>query len=183
MNKTRLTILPILAVIFALFFGCSTIFGQSADNLENQVRAIEALPSGSVFTLRVTDDDISATANKYLELYMTEIQDMLQGAVGTKLSLSDPIIEFKTRKANASLRVGKGFLKVAASIDADVTWDGSLHVNVTNVNVPIVQVDAATVNAYLQGPVESGMRYIEQYLEIRSFEIEEGVITLEAMKK
>ena len=183
MNKTRLIILPILAVIFALFFGCSTIFGQSADNLENQLRAIEALPSGSVFTLTVTDDDISATANKYLNMYMTEIQDMLQGAVGTKLSLSDPIIEFKTKKANASLRVGKGFLKVAASIEADVTWDGKLHVNVTDVNVPIIQVDAATVNSYIEGPIDSGMAYLEQYLEIRSFEIEEGLITFEAVKK
>ena len=72
---------------------------------------------------------------------------------------------------------------VAASIDADVTWDGKLHVNVTDVNVPIVAVDAATVNAYIQGPIESGMSYIEQYLEIHSFVIDEGVITLEATKK
>ena len=183
MNKTRLTILPILAVIFALFFGCSTIFGQSAENLENQIRAIEALPAGSVFTLKVTDDDISATANKYLNTYMLEIQNMLQESVGTKLSLSDPIIEFKTRKANASLRVGKGILKVAASIDADVTWDGTLHVNVTDVNVPIIEIEPETVNSYIQEPIESGMRYLEQYLEIHSFEIEEGVITLEAVKK
>lgn len=183
MNKTRLIILPILAVIFTLFFGCSTIFGQAVENLEQQIRAIEALPAGSVFTLRVTDDDISAAANELLEQYMTEIQDMLQGATGTKLSISDPIIEFKTQKANASLRVGKGFLKVAASIDADVTWDGRLHVNVTSVNVPIVSVDAETVNSYIQGPIESGMSYIEQYLEIHSFDVEEGVITLEAMKK
>lgn len=183
MIKTRLTILPILAVIFALFFGCSTIFGQAAENIEQQIRAIEALPAGSVFTLRVTDDDISAAANEYLNLYMTEIQDMLQGTVGTKLSLSDPIIEFKTRKANASLRVGKGFLKVAASIDADITWDGSLHVNVTEVNIPIISVDTETVNAYIQRPVDSGMRYLEQFLEIRNVDVEEGVITIEAMKK
>ena len=68
MIKTRLTILPILAAIFALFFGCSTIFGQAAENIEQQIRAIEALPAGSVFTLRVTDDDISAAANEYLDL-------------------------------------------------------------------------------------------------------------------
>ena len=183
MNKTRLTILPILAVILALFFGCSTIFGQAAENLERQLREIEALPAGSVFTLTITDDDISAAANEYLELYMEEIQDILQGRIGTKLSLSDQIIEFKTRKANASLRVGKGFLKVAASIDADVTWDGTLHVNVIDVNVPIITVDAATVNAFIQGPIESGMRYLEQYLKIHSFDVEEGVITITAEKK
>ena len=183
MNKTRLTILPILGVIAALFFGWSTLFAQTVEKLTNQFLEIEALPSGSVFTLIVTDDDMTAAANEYLVAYKNEIQNLVQEATGTRLELADPVVEFRTNNTMASLRVGKGFLKVTASISAAITWDGSLHVDVKSVDVPIISVDPATINSYIQGPVARGMEEVEKYYEIRSLKVGDGAITVEAMKK
>lgn len=183
MNKTRLTILPILSVFFALFFGWSTIFGQAAEKLENQFREIEALPSGAAFTLTVTDDDITAAANEYLERYLPEIEQMVQEATGIKLNFADPVIEFKTDYATASLRVGKGILKIPASLRADVYWDGTLHVEVKEIEVPVISVDPVSVNSAIQGPIRDAMASLEKYYEIRDLELAEGYIKLEAVKK
>ena len=183
MNKTRLTILPILSVFFALFFGWSTIFGQAAEKLENQFREIEALPSGAAFTLTVTDDDITAAANEYLARYLPEIEQMVQEATGIKLNFADPVIEFKTDYATASLRVGKGILKIPASLRADVYWDGTLHVEVKEIEVPVISVDPVSVNSAIQGPIRDAMASLEKYYEIRDLELAEGYIKLEAVKK
>ncbi len=183
MNKTRLIILPILSVFYALFLGWSTLFAQAAEKLENQFREIEALPSGSVFTLTLTDDEISDAANEYLDRYLPEIQSMVEEATGIKLTFADPVIEFKTGTAMFSLKAGKGFLKVPASMRAGVYWDGSLHLNVEELNIPIVSVDPATINSYIQQPVNEAMDTIGKYYEIRDLEVAEGFIRLEAMKR
>ena len=183
MNKTQLTILPILGAFFALFFGWSTIFGQAAEKLENKFREIEALPSGSVFALTLEDDEISAAANEYLDRYLPEIEEIVLEATGIKLNFADPVIEFQTGAATASLKVGKGILKVPASIRTDVYWDGTLHVNVRELEIPIISIDPETVNAAIQEPVREAWRTVEQYYEIRDLEIAEGYIRLEAVKK
>ena len=67
MNKTRLIILPILSVFFALFLGWSTIFAQAAEKLENQFRDIQALPAGSAFSLTLTDDE-GETVDVYFDV-------------------------------------------------------------------------------------------------------------------
>ena len=101
-----------------------------------------------------------------------------------KLDLSHPVIEFKTDDATASLRVGKGFLKVTASIRASVVWENdTLVIDVKSVDVPTISVDPATVNSYIQEPVNAGVEELKKYLEIYSFEVSEGYIKLEAMKK
>ncbi len=184
MNKTRLTILPILGVFFALFFGWSTSFGQAAAKLEAQFNEILALPAGSVFTLTVSDDEITEAANEYLDRYTDEIVEMIRETAGVKLDVSHPVIEFKTDDATASIRVGKGFLKVTASIRASVVWENdTLVVDVKSVDIPTISVDPATVNSYIQGPVNSGVNELKKYLEIYSFSVSDGYIQLEAMKK
>ncbi len=183
MNKTQYYILPILVLIAALFFGCSTISAQTIEKLENQYREIEALPSGSVFNLVVTDDDMSSAATEYLIMFEHEIQNMIQESTGMRLDVSDPYIEFKTDKTVLSIKAGKGFLKVTASLQAEITWDGSIHVNVISVDVPLVTVDPATVNSYIEYPVSQGMAKLEEKYEIRDLHVGDGMITLEAMKK
>ncbi len=184
MNKTRLTILPILGVIFAFFFGWSTTFGQAAEKLENEINEILALPAGTVFSLTVSDDEVTQAANEYLDRYTDYLVEMIRQASGMNVDISHPVIDFKTDDAYASLRVGKGFLKVTASIRASVLWEnGTLVVDVKSVDIPTISVDPATINAYIQGPVNSGVEYLEKYLEINSFKVCEGYIELEAMKK
>ncbi len=183
MNKTRLIILPILSVFFALFLGWSTIFAQAAEKLENQFREIEALPAGSAFSLTVTDDDITAAANEYLGRYLPEIERVVEEETGIKLNFADPVIEFKTGFATASLRVGKGFLKVPASFDAEVYWDETLRVNVKQVDVPFITLDPAVVNDAIQDPIREAMLALGEYYEIQTMELNEGYIRIDAVKK
>ena len=184
MHKTRLTILPILGVIFAIFFGWSTTFGQAAEKLEQEFKDIMALPSGSLFTLTISDDEVTEAANEYLVRYMDEIVDLLQQMTGMKLDISRPEVEFRTDESAASLRVGKGFMKVPASVRASVYWEnGTIVMDVKSIDVPTISVDPATVNGYIQKPINDGTEYISQYLDIQSFKVCEGYIELVAIKK
>ena len=94
MQKTRTTILPIIAVFFGLFLGWSTIYAETIERLTEQLRQVESLPSGTVFQLILTDDDATDAAEEYLEAYMEEIQQLIQQSTGIKIDLSDPRIEF-----------------------------------------------------------------------------------------
>ena len=184
MKKARLIILPLLAVIFALFSGWSTILAQTIEKFQDQILQIEALPSGSVFFLTITEDDLTAAAKEMLARYNVEISDTIQEALGVRLSVSDPKISLGNSELFMSARGGKGILKVNASLNASLTWDGTtVHVDVKSVDVPIVSVDPATINAYIQGPLNSYVEQIKQYYEIRSFSVSKGKIELEAMKK
>ena len=69
-----------------------------------------------------------------LILSTDEIVEMIRETAGVKLDVSHPVIEFKTDDATASIRVGKGFLKVTASIRASVVWENdTLVVDVKSV--------------------------------------------------
>ncbi len=183
MNKTRLTILPILSVFYALFLGWSTIFAQAAEKIENQLREIEALPAGSAFSLTMTDDDITAAANEYLNRYLPEIEKIVEQETGFKLNFADPDIEFKAGQAAASLRVGKGILKVPASLESEVYWDGTLHVEVKKLEVPIISLDPAAINSAIQEPIRQAMETFGQYYEIQLLELGDGYIRVDAVKK
>ena len=183
MKHTRLTILPIVVVFMALILGWSTVLGEAAENIQDQIRKINELPPNSEFTWKLDDDEISDAANEYLDKYAGEIEEMIRSAIGTKVDLSDAHVEFKPNTVNASVKAGKGFLKVSASTQAEVTWDGKLHVNVKDVDVPIVSVDPAAINSLIQTPVERAVNYLEQYVEIRSITIGDGYVEINAVRK
>lgn len=157
---------------------------QNVDDLSQKILEVEALPSGSVFQLTVTDEEGTSAADDYLKRYMTQVQDMLRQAIGTKLDLSKPEIKFGDDEVFLSVKGGKGLLKVNASLQASVIWNGSsLDVNVKSIDIPIVSVDPATVNAYIQKPINDSMAMLQQYYEIHSFKIVEGSAIIEATKK
>lgn len=183
MNKTRLTILPILGVLTALLLGWSTIFAQTKDKLAENFREIAALPSGSVFRLTITEEDATKVFEEYLEEYETEVKNLTQQAIGIRLDFSDPDIDFDKDEITFSIRGGKSFLKVGASMRAEVVWrDDRLHVDVKSVDVPI-PLDPATVNSYTHEPIENAIQRALQYYEVRTFTIEDGYASLEAMKR
>ena len=184
MNKTRLTILPILGVFAALFLGWSTISAQTKDKLAEHFREIAALPSGSVFRLTITEEDATKVFAEYLVEYENEVKNLTQQAIGIRLEFSDPNIDFAKNEITFSIRGGKSLLKVGASMRAEVVWrDNRLHVDVKSVDVPIISVDPATVNSYAHEPIENAIQRALQYYEVRSFSIEDGYASLEAMKK
>lgn len=186
MTKTHKSILPIIAVIFGLFFGWSTIFAQTIEKLTDQLREVQNLPSGSVFQLTLTDADATEAASEYLERYIEQIQNMIEQAVGMKLDFSDPKIDFDEDRLVVSVRGGIGFLKITASASGKVTWDAptqTLRVDMQSVDIPVISVDPATVNSYIQGPINDFIHNTLNDYEVLSFNIYDGYAVLEAKKK
>ena len=186
MTKTHKSILPIIAVIFVLFFGWSTISAQTVEKLTNQLLEVQNLPSGSVFQLKLTDEDATAAASEYLEKYMEDIQKMIEQTLGMKMDFSDPKIDFDENRLVVSIRGGVGFLKITASASGTVVWDTetqTLRVNVESVDIPIVSVDPSTVDSYIQGPINDFIHDLMKGYEVLSFNIYDGFAILEARKK
>ncbi len=157
---------------------------QTIEKFQNQILQIEALPSGSEFSLTITEDDLTAAAGELLVRYKTDIQNTIREALGVSLTVTDPKISLKNSEMIMTAKGGKGFLKVNASFQAGLVWDGTtVRIDVKSVDIPIVSVDPATLTAYLQGPLSSYIEQIKQYYEIRSFSVSEGKIYLEAVKK
>ena len=186
MTKTHKSILPIIAVFFCLFFGWSTIFAQTVEKLTNQLQEVQNLPSGSVFQLTLTDADATDAASEYLERYIEKIQTMVEQSVGMKLDFSDPKIDFDEDRLVVSIRGGIGFLKITASASGKVVWDApsqTLRVDMQSVDIPIISVDPATVNSYIQGPINDLIHDKMSGYEVLSFNIYDGFAVLEARKK
>ena len=186
MNKTHKSILPIFAVIFSLFFVWSTSNAQTVEKLTKQLQEIENLPSGSVFQLKLTEEDASQACAEYLEQYEQELQNMVQQAAGIKIDFSEPQINFDEDRLVISIRGGVGFLKVTASAGGTVTWDEQaqqLNVNIDSVDIPIISVDPSTINSYIQTPINDYIHGLMDGYVVRSFKIYDGNALLEAMKK
>ena len=186
MQKTHYSILPIFAVFFSLFCVWSTSFAQATERIMNQLIAVDNLPAGSVFQITLTDEDATEAASEYLIQYEEDIQNMIQHAAGIKLDFSDPKIDFDEDRLVVSIRGGLGFLKVTASAGGTVLWDEQaqqLIVNVDSVDIPIISVDPATINAYIQAPMNDFIHGMMEGYEVISFKVYDGFAVLEAMKK
>lgn len=186
MHKTHKVILPIIAIFFGMFFGWSTTSAETIEKLTDQLRQVEALPSGTVFQLVLTDDDATSAAKEYLERYMEDIQTLIQQSAGIDLDVSDPQIEFDESHLIVSVRAGFGVLKVTVSASGSVTWDkesSTVKVDVKSVDIPVISVDPATVNSYIEGPINDFVRELMRGYEIRNFEIRDDYAIVEAMKR
>lgn len=186
MTKTHKSILPIIAVLFSFFFGWSTISAQTIEKLTNQLRDVQNLPAGSVFQLTLTDEDATAAAAEYMEKYMEEIQQMIEQSLGMKLNFSDPRIDFDKDRLVISVRGGMGFLKITVSASGIVKWDvpsQTLHVDIQSVDIPIISVDPATVNSYIQAPINDFIHNMMKDYDVLSFNVYDGYAILEARKK
>ncbi len=177
-------ILPILGVFFAIILGWSTVSAQTIEKLTNQLKEIEALPSGSAFTLSLTDDDATAAAGEYLGKYLETIQKAISDAVGVKLDISNPTVTFGEDQLTLEAKAGKGFLKFNVSAKATVVWENNeLHVTVTELNVPIVSIPVDTANSFIAEPIKNVINDLLKYYDVQSFKLSDGVAVLNAVKK
>ena len=186
MHRTHYSILPIFAFFLSILLLWSTSSAQTVDMLTEQLREVDKLPSGSVFQLTLTDEDATSAASEYLEQYAEEIQSMVQKSTGIKPSFSVPSINFDNDRIVISIRGGVGFLKVTASVSGTVVWDASsqtLNINTDTVDIPIISVDPATINSYIQAPINDFIRNLMDGYEVLSFKINDGYAVLEAKKK
>lgn len=154
------------------------------ERLSEQIFAIENLPSGTVALLTLTDDDATAAAQEYLDQNEEELRRLTQQNFGIALEASNLQIEFKPDVLLFSIDVGIKLLKITLSARANVLWkDDSLNIDVTSIDIPIISVDPAVVNSYIQEPIQSIIDQITEGFDIRDFKLEDGYASVEVIKK
>lgn len=157
--------------------------GATMQQFMDKFEEFRTLPKGESFTIEVTDLEATAAAREYVAENDAQIKQAMKQETGFELEVDKPSIGFRKDKVLLSLMAGKGFLKTKASITADVKWDGKPVVVVRSVEVPIVSVSPGELNTFVEEPLKQMTAAVEEYAEIRSFRIEDGVAVLEAVRK
>ena len=157
--------------------------GAVTQQFMDKFEEFKALPSGESFTIEVTDVEATAVAREYVAENREQIQEAMKQETGFELDVDKPSITFRDDVVLLSVMAGKGFLKTKANITADVKWDGKPVVVVRSVEVPVVSVSPADLNAFVEDPLKQMTAAVEEYAEIRTFKVKDGVAVLEAVKK
>lgn len=156
--------------------------GITINKFMNKFNDFQALPSGQSFTIKVTDSEATAAAQEYLAENKALVKQMIQKSAGMSLDVENPVIKFGNDEISMSAKGGKGFLKVNASLNAKVNWDGKLNVDVKSVDIPIVSVSPEKLNSIVEKPLIEFMNKVGEYAQIQSFKLESGAAYLEATK-
>ena len=157
--------------------------GKQLQHFIDKFEEFRALPAGQSFTIKVTDQEATAAAKEYITENKAEIRDFLKQQTGFGLDVDDPSVKFGEDEISLSAMGGKGFLKTKATLTADIKWDGGPVVNVRSVEVPVVSVSPEKLNSSVEEPLKKMMDIVEEYAEIRSFKLKDGVAVLEAVRK
>lgn len=157
--------------------------GATIEQFIGKFEEFKALPSGESFTIEVTDQEATAAANEYVTENKAQIQELLKQQTGFNLDVEKPSVAFRNDEILLSAMGGIGFLKTKASLTADVKWDGKPVVVVRSVEVPVVSISPGELNSTVEEPLTKMMETVEEYAEIRSFKLKDGVAVLEAVRK
>ena len=153
------------------------------DRFTKQFFDIKAQAPGAPFKAVITDEEATAAAREYLENNRDQVKDLIKSKAGVSLDVADPVIEFAPDEVRLSAKGKKGLIKINASASAAVTWDGSLHVEAKSVNVPVISVSPAVINPAIKEPIDQWVKKLQEYAEIRSFRITDGMAMVEGIKK
>ena len=157
--------------------------GITLNNFMNRFNEFKILPAGESFTISVTDREATAAAQEYLTENKGQVRQMIQKRAGVKLDVDNPSIRFRNDEIAVTAAGGMGFMKVKASLTAEVRWTDELKVTVRQVEVPILSISPEKLNSVVEEPLKKVMRKVEEYAEIRSFKLTDGLATLEAVRK
>ncbi len=157
--------------------------GATLQHFLGKFDEFKTLPAGESFTIRVSDREATAAANEYLTENKARVQQLQRKKTGMNLDIENPSIVFRNDGISLSAVGGKGFLKARASLNADVRWDGQLHVVVRSVQVPVISVTPEKLNSLVEKPLKKLMAKVEEYAEIRSFKLQDGFAVLDAVRK
>lgn len=151
---------------------------------KDKLTEISNMPSGTAFSVSFSDADVTKAAAEYLTNEEATVNAMIRQYLNVSISVSDPKVTFTNGKIEISIKAGKGFLKVSAGAVAAVSWEnGQVVVHTESVNVPIVKVEPAQVDGYIQPLLNSLMAQVSQSCEIQSLSITDGMATINAIKK
>ena len=157
--------------------------GATIQQFMDKFETFKTLPGGEPFTIEVTDLEATAAAREYVAENKALIRAGMKQETGFELDVDKPSITFRDDTVLLSVMAGVGFLKTKATLTADVKWDGGPVVNVRSVEVPVVSVSPEKLNSSVEEPLKKMMDIVEEYAEIRSFKLKDGVAVLEAVRK
>lgn len=142
------------------------------------------LPSGLNIQMTLTDHDTTAYAEKYINEHKEDIKNLIRQKTMINADISQPVIRFKPDEIDISARIGIKFVKTNAEVIAAVNWDGSnVNVNIKELILPLVSLDASKANGLIREPIEKFVGMLKQDFTILSFRVETGNITINAVKK
>lgn len=156
--------------------------GATLNSFIEKFNHFQSLKPGEPFTIRVTDAEATDAAKEYIEENKDRIKELIQKKADVGLDVADPKVSFREGEFSMSAKGGKGVVKVKGSVCADVKWENGLKVNVKKVDVPIIKISPEKLNFVVREPLDMGMRMVEKYARIRSFEIKDGYAVLEAVR-
>ncbi|MBE6029110.1 MAG: hypothetical protein E7226_03045 [Clostridiales bacterium] len=157
--------------------------GATIQQFMDKFETFKTLPGGEPFTIEVTDLEATAVAREYVAENKALIRAGMKQETGFELDVDKPSITFRDDTVLLSVMAGVGFLKTKATLTADVKWDGKPVVVVRSVEVPVISVSPQELNAMVEEPLRQMMETVEEYAEIRSFKITDGLAVLEAVRK
>lgn len=190
--NNRKTILPVILILSLIFTGWFAYTPKEntrtqtpvIDQLTQEISKVTQLPSGSEFTLTVTDADLTKAAEELLVTYKAEIDQAIKDYAGVGLNLSEPKVTFSGGGFELSVKVGVSFLKVNAGAAGTVTLqEGTPVITLTSVNVPVVSVPVEDANAALQTYINRYIGAVTNVYTILSINTQEGQLVINGIKK
>ena len=157
--------------------------GATIQQFMDKFETFKTLPSGEPFTIEVTDLEATAAAREYVAENKAQIKAGMKQETGFELDVDKPSVTFRNDTVLLSVMAGVGFLKTKATLTADVKWDGKPVVVVRSVEVPVVSVSPQELNSMVEDPLRQMTETVEEYAEIKSFKITDGLAVLEAVRK
>ena len=143
----------------------------------------EKLPAGLTIQLALSDSDATAYVPNYLSEHNDQIKELIQQKIKVNLDITEPQIRFNENELIISCRAGIKFVKVNASVKAYVFWDGkNVLVDIKTLELPIVSIDASKANSLIQKPIQSFVDELRTAFQIKSFRVEPGRISVDAVK-
>ncbi len=170
----------IIAILSALVISAAVQAQDSSlTNIENQIKQIGALPSGSAFVLQATDTELTEDAKELLAKYQTQVNEALKKTTNMKIEVSDPLIKFGEGYADISIRAGVSFIRGTAKMSIVLTaQDGKPVVTVRSMSIPVVNISADQANGYIKTYATPFINQLTNYCTVQSIEIQEGTIKI-----
>ena len=158
---------------------------SATQKLSDKFDEMKALPAGTVFSVTITDTELTDAASEQLSLHADEVAAMIKKYANMDLSVSDPKVSFRSDgSVELSAKAGLGFIKVTVSAKAIITvQDGKPIIQTQSVSLPVVKVDAAQVDGTVQPYINKLFETLQNQFVLQSLDITEGQAVIQAERK
>lgn len=189
MKLMKLMMIAVVALTMTGVFMTGAAAQTTAmSTLSAQLEELNALPSGQAFTLTFDEATLSQAAAEALKTYEAQVKAIIKQYGLPELSMSDPKVDFMPWQDGAanvklSVKVGKGFLKVTVKAEAQLSLvNGAVALNVTKLDVPVMSIEADTVNSQLAGYLAMYNPVLAQLVTLSRVETTDNAVIVEGTK-